>query len=835
MAYQTINGNNSNNTLLFVGYTGFFSEILINPYTGFTIAVSEEKNINDAIYDGLGGTDTISMSVMGDVLRLVDSSGVLMIKNIEVINAGNGGDVILLASQNFSYGNVSISGASGDDIIWSNNGNDTIRSGDGNDNVDGGAGNDLIFGGNGNDYLSGWLGMDTLYGGAGDDTFAYNADDIWAGGITLSALGSHVPFAALINLDGYNRSYDTFNGDAADDGSLGLTGTDTLIMTSGNDALILSDTLSPSNGLYYPRVAYIDVIDAGDGDDIVDLSGGASVDVTIDGGNGNDILAGSTGNDTLIGGAGNDILYGADGNDSLNGGTGSDTLYGGTGDDVYRYVLGDGSDTIIETSGQDSIAFGPGIALGNITFAKSGMDMTITIGGDVITIQNHYAADNAGRLETLTFDDGSSFDLNEAPIVEDDVIAGTEDTIITGNVLANDYDNNAGDTLTVTAATITTAYGGNVVLNADGTFTYQPAANFHGADNFSYTVTDGRGGSSTANVILNIASVNDGPVATGEQFSGHEDMPVTGNLLGNDTDIDGDTLTLNPGTITSAQGGTVTLNADGTFSYLGAANFHGNDSFDYTINDGNGGTATATVTLDIASINDNPDAVDDEFSGAEDTVITGNVLANDTDADGDTLTVHAGSFATNQGGTININADGSFSYQGAANFHGADSYTYFVNDGQGGIATASIALNVSSVNDNPVAVGEQFFGNEDDIITGNVLTNDSDADGDTLTVGAGTITSAQGGTVTLNADGTFSYQGAANFHGADSFDYTIADGQGGTATATVLLDILSFNDAPVAVNDAFSGIEDTAVTGNLLTNDSDVDGDALSILNRTVM
>lgn len=687
MAYVNVNGTTGNNFMIFQGIVGFYNETLINPYTGTTVSVSGTMNINNGIYDGLAGTDTLSMTALGDVLTLVDSAGVIMIKNVEIINAGADGDVVNMSHGTITYGNLTIRGSDGNDILWSNAGNDMILGGAGDDNIIGGAGNDTLFGGTGDDFLSGWQGTDSLFGGDGNDMFQYHADSIWTGGHTLASLGSAIPFAATVNLNGKNRSHDTFHGDADEALNVNNPGIDTLILTSGDDVLVASDALSPSNEIYSPRIAYIDIVEAGDGNDVVDFSGVDSVAVTINGGNGNDVLGGSSGNDTLNGGTDNDSLFGAAGDDTLN---------GGTGDDVYYYNLGDGSDTIIETSGTDSIVFGPGIGFDDLTLSISGSDLLIAIAGETITIANHFAADLSGRVESILFDDASTFDLASYgidPELADDVFYGEEDSELMGNVLLNDVAG-TGDTLSVVPGTITTANGGTVTMGANGKFTYQGAANFHGTETFSYVVNDNNGGSSTASVTLHIANVNDDPVAVDDAFSGNEDEVISGSLLSNDTDVDGDTLTTMAQTIVTANGGTVTINADGTFSYIGAANFHGTDGFNYKAYDGNGGHSMAAVTIAVAAVNDAPVAQDDHFTGLRNHDILGNVLAGDTDIDGDVLSVEGGTFATANGGTVILNTDGSFAYTPVSGFYGTDSFDYTALDGQGGTATGTVNLTV---------------------------------------------------------------------------------------------------------------------------------------------
>ena len=596
MAYTIVNGNNANNLLNFVGITGFYSETLVNPYSGYTVTISGNKNINNGVYDGMNGNDTLNMTALGDVLTLVDADGTIMVKNVEQFNAGDDGDIIILAHGSIAYGNTTIRGSDGNDLIWANNGNDSLFAGLGDDIVDGGGGNDTLSGSDGDDYLSGGLGIDAVYGGNGSDTLVYSVDSIWSGGLSLASMGSAIPFAATVNLDGLNRSHDIFVGDEPDDLLNPLPGTDTLILTSGNDALILNDTLSPVNGLYTPRIAFIEVVKAGDGNDVVDLSGGAGHgDIDIYGGEGNDILSSSYGDDALFGDEGDDTLFGS---------TGSDVLQGGTDNDTYLFNLGDGNDTIIETSGTDGISFGSGLVFDDLTLTISGSDLLIGYGADTITIHNHFASDFSGRVEGLTFDDGSTFDLstfglNDAPVGVNDTFEGDEDTVISGNVLDNDTDAD-NDTLSVTAATIATVLGGTVVLAADGSFTYQGAQNFNGTDSFSYTLSDPSGATSSANVLIAVAAVNDAPIAADESFAGFRNGDIAGSVLSNDMDIDGDFLSVSDGVFATVNGGSVVMSGDGTFLYTPAEDFFGADSFDYTLLDGFGGSDTATVSFDVS-------------------------------------------------------------------------------------------------------------------------------------------------------------------------------------------------------------------------------------------
>jgi len=414
--------------------------------------------------------------------------------------------------------------------------------------------------------------------------------------------------------------------------------------------------------------------------------------------------------------------------------------------------------------------------------------------------------------------------VNDAPVAVDDSASTDEDTSVTISVLNNDSDPD-GDVLTVISNT--NPSNGTVVLNEDGTFTYTPNNNFNGVDSFEYTISDGNGGTDTATVTITVVGVNDAPVAVDDSASTDEDTAVTISVLDNDSDPDGDELSIID--FTEPSNGTVVLNDDGTFTYTPNNNFNGVDSFEYTISDGNGGTDTATVTITVVGVNDAPVAVDDAASTDEDTAVTISVLNNDTDPDGDELSII--DFTEPSNGSVVLNQDGTFTYTPNNNFNGTDSFEYTISDGNGGTDTATVTITVNSENDAPVAVDDSASTDEDTEVTISVLNNDSDPDGDALTVVS--TTTPSNGTVVINDNGTITYTPNENFNGKDSFEYTISDGNGGTDTATVTITVVGVNDAPVAVDDAASTDEDTAVTISVLNNDSDPDGDALTVVSTT--
>jgi CshA-type fibril repeat protein len=405
---------------------------------------------------------------------------------------------------------------------------------------------------------------------------------------------------------------------------------------------------------------------------------------------------------------------------------------------------------------------------------------------------------------------------NDAPVANNDAGTTDEDTPITLDVLANDTDID-GDDLTVDSAT---ASNGNVSINPDGSITYTPNANFNGIDTITYTITDGNGGTSTATVSVTVNAVNDAPVVNDDTITTDEDTPVTVDVLANDTDPEGDSLSVDTATATN---GTVTINPDGTITYTPNADFNGTDTITYTVTDGNGGTTTATATITVGAVNDAPVVNDDTITTDEDTPVTVDVLANDTDPEGDSLSVDT---ATATNGTVTINPDGTITYTPNADFNGTDTITYTVTDGNGGTTTATATVTVGAVNDDPVVNDDTFTTDEDTPVTVDVLANDTDPEGDSLSVDTATATN---GTVTINPDGTITYTPNADFNGTDTITYTVTDGNGGTTTSTATVTVGAVNDAPAVNDDSVTTDEDTPITIDVLGNDTDPDGDSLSV------
>ena len=410
---------------------------------------------------------------------------------------------------------------------------------------------------------------------------------------------------------------------------------------------------------------------------------------------------------------------------------------------------------------------------------------------------------------------------NRPPVVTGSPQTTAEDTPVTASVTATDPD---GDRLQF-------RYGaplhGSVV--GDGpSFTYTPEANYVGVDTVTVTVLDGEA-LATGTITIDVTPVNDPPTASPDTVAGLEDtatVVAAATLLGNDLDVDGDTLT-----VTAVDGA-----VEGTAALIGTdvhftprAGFIGAGQFRYTISDG-AATATAVVTVEVGAVNDPPVAVDDAATTAEDaalTVAAATLVDNDLDVEGQTLGVAAVGDAVN--GAVAL-VGGTVTFTPTADYHGPASFSYTVSDG---VATdvGTVAVTVTPVADAPRPVADAIDATEDTarvVPVGQLLTNDSDPDGDVLTVTA--VGNPLGGAVAL-AGGAITFTPAPNLTGMAGFDYTVSDG-GRTATARVTVTVAAVPDAPVAGDDSALVAEDTplVVAGAILTaNDADVDGPALTV------
>jgi hypothetical protein len=280
----------------------------------------------------------------------------------------------------------------------------------------------------------------------------------------------------------------------------------------------------------------------------------------------------------------------------------------------------------------------------------------------------------------------------KVPIAHADRYAVDEDGALTASgtqgVLANDTPSEEGDTLTAALDSGPT-HAASFQLNADGSFTYTPAANFNGTDIFSYHVNNGSGDSNQALATITVNPTNDAPTCGPATVTINEDM--TGLTAPRCSDVDGDPLTYS--IVSQGTNGSASV-VNGQLRYQPNANINGADSFTYTASDGRLTANAASVNVTINPVNDAPTARGDSYSVNEDemlSVAAPAVLGNDTDIDSASLTAVLVSGPIH--GTLTLNTDGSFTYTPTPNYFGPDSFTYQANDGSlAAAATVNLAV-----------------------------------------------------------------------------------------------------------------------------------------------
>ncbi len=309
---------------------------------------------------------------------------------------------------------------------------------------------------------------------------------------------------------------------------------------------------------------------------------------------------------------------------------------------------------------------------------------------------------------------------------------------------------------------------------------------------------------------------NSDPIALDDNYDTNINQQLTveaPGVLGNDSDSDGDDLTIVSFDTITVSGGTVEIDPDGGFTYTPPDGFSGLDSFTYSVTDGNDANDSATVTIAVKDpTNNDPIAVDDRFSTDVDSILNVNapgVLGNDSDSDGDDLTIVSFDTITVSGGTVEIDPDGGFTYTPPNGFEGDDNFKYVISDGRGGVDTASVTIAVIRGATVPVANNDAYTTSKNTELTieaPGVLENDTDPNGDPLSVIGFDNTGSQGGTVELNPDGSFTFTPAMDSVNTDTFTYIVSDGNGNTDTASVSINItvvVSENSPPIAVDDEF--------------------------------
>jgi VCBS repeat-containing protein len=507
--------------------------------------------------------------------------------DLRIQNQTQRADTVLDAvavTENGGAGDDHLTGSALDDVLTGNGGNDTLF---------GYGGNDLLRGGGGNDKLYGGPGRDTLLGGSGDDL-----------------------------LDGGEQN-DQLEGGRGNDAVAGGTGSDTYSYELGDG----SDTITEASGtpadtdtLVFQDVVASEVTFRKSGNDTQIVLSDGSI-ITLKG--------------QQSGGGVEKVIF-ADGQELDRSGINAaqvnrgpvavDDTAASVAEDAAAFIipfaniLGNDTDADLDTLSISAVSNAIG---GNVELVADGVKFTPAANFNGPASFEYTLSDGRGGSDTgkVSF---SVTAVNDAPTVTSPVAAGTnEDTTLVGQIAASDVD---GNTLAYQAGS---AQHGTVSVNAQGQYTYTPAANFNGTDSFTIQVSDGAAPPVDVVVNVTVAPVNDAPtVMTPVAANTDEDSQLVGQIVA--SDVDGDVLTYQAG---AAQHGTVTVNAEGQYTYTPALNFNGSDSFIIKVSDGIAPAVDAVVNVTVAPVNDAPITVDDVATVGENQSHAFALTANDFDVE----------------------------------------------------------------------------------------------------------------------------------------------------------------------------------------------------------
>jgi VCBS repeat-containing protein len=601
--------------------------------------------------------------------------------------------------------------------------------------IQGSAGDDTLTGEGGNDTLAGGAGNDTLIGGGGNDTYVYNP-------------GDGVDTIIDTALPGEGNILSFGEGISADSVSLGLG---SLLIKTGNPG----DEIHIEN--FNPADAYGDhAIGTFQFADGTSLTYQQLIDKGFD----------------LTGTAEDDIINGTNVVDRITGLGGDDIINSGDGDDVIHFGLGDGNDTITDNGGVDSLVLDDGLSLADTWIEKIGNDVSVSLeDGSTALIKDWNLAGN--KIENIQFGDGTVQDIESLLVLRAKSYDLTldEDSSLSGTIqLAN-----PGDAVTFTVEQA--AGNGDFTVNADGVWSYSPNVDYNGNDQVLVKVTNAAGEQTTSAIDLSINPINDLPVAPVAEDHTLQDIRVLDGALAA-TDVDGDTLSYS---VSTASGnGTLTINQNGNWNYQAADLYMGSDFAEITIDDGQGGLVTSTLNFDVLVSAPNIETGDQSL--LEDEPLNGQLQV--TNPIGGNLTYEV--VDTTDHGAFAVNTDGSFSFAPTENYNGADAITLKVTNEYGLSTTKIITLNITPVNDLPVASTEESRIMQDIRMVAGAI-KATDVDGDVLSF---SVSTAPGnGSLTIDQNGNWNYQAADLYIGADLAVVTIDDGNGGTTTTTLNFDV----------------------------------------------
>jgi hypothetical protein len=433
--------------------------------------------------------------------------------------------------------------------------------------------------------------------------------------------------------------------------------------------------------------------------------------------------------------------------------------------------------------------------------------------------------DHGGSAEatvTVTIDDAV---VNLPPVAVADHATTAFGTPVSVPVLANDSDPEGG-VLALGTVTVDAIFG--TVTVAGTTVLFTPAPAFSGTATVRYQAIDPAGNITDSVALVEVVPAPAPPIAFDDTGRAQAGSTTNFHVLQNDLAPDGGALTLIAASLVDPTQGVVAINNDGTIAFTPAAGFIGQTRIGYTVSSVGALTASAFLTVDVVAVLENsaPQPVNDTGSTQPGKASTLFPLANDSDPEGDLLTLANVTFAPEEG-TITFTPEGAVTFTPAPGFTGLATLFYTVTDPTGATATATITVIVNTL---PIALPDRLATAPGQALSANVLTNDSDADGHALHVSAFSTDPALG-TLTIAANGALQYAPAPGVTGVASFTYTLEDELGGVAEGQIFITV---NSAPLAVNDLADIPPDMAASIDVLQNDSDPNGDPLRVVAATI-
>ncbi len=827
-------------------------EYIVGSNYNDTLSGSSTNNLfygglGDDTLDGGSGVDTLYGGGEIDTLRGGDGNDNLFGEagddaliggtGADILDGGDGIDTAsyessaLGVSVNLTSGATQFGDAEGDalvsienligsahkDWLYGTEGTNTLQGGAGDDDLFAWGGSDVLLGGSGNDILFGGGGADTLDGGDGVDIASYQQA---SSGVAVN-LGTGTGTAGEAAGDTLTN-IENLTGSAYADTLVGDAGSNTLWGEAGDD-----------------------VLQGGAGSNT--LNGGLGTDTAIFNGNFTDYSVSLSGTTGTVAGLGEtsslvdiETLTFADRTVALNALNNAPILVAAVGNQMalrdVPFSL-DVSGNFVDIDAADSLSYAATLADGSalpswisIDAATGVLSGTATTSDMDLLAVKVIATDGSGATAETVFD----LDVtrtNVAPVAG--MIAdqsGSEETAFAFTVPAATFtDADAGEVLTL-SATLSDGSALPAWLSFDastGAFSGTPTNTSAGVYSLAVTATDSFGEAATAAFDLTIANVNDAPTAANATGSVDEGQVYTLDLATLAADPDGDALTYSlptfPGTGTTSLVGSV-------LTYTSVIGGFGPASIGYQVDDGNGEVANGTIDLTVNNINFAPTAGNFGATVNEGQGFTLDLSTLTNDLDGDALT-----YSINSGpavGSASISGS-TLTFNSTIGTSGNHNIGYTVSDGQGGTANGIVTATINDINFAPTASNSSRTVNEGQSFSINLATLVSDIDGDALSYSVSNNPAV--GSVSISGS-TLTYTSVNGQPGNYTIGYTVSDGQGGTANANIAANIIDLNYAPTAGDNTIT-FAATYVTvypyityAELMSNDTDPDGDALSIV-----